>query len=93
MLIKGIRTLLLRKPGIDKVLLVIRRFVKETVVLTPAKITLKIATSCAPAPVNLKLPEKGVINVHPDIVKIELGHFARTIFFLLSLTTYILKSQ
>jgi hypothetical protein len=38
--IKGSKTLLFLKPGIANVLLVINKFVKPTVELTPAKITL-----------------------------------------------------
>jgi hypothetical protein len=75
MVIKGIKTRLLRSPGIAKVLLVINKLVKLTVVLTPEIKALIIAKSCAPNPVYLGLDEKGVINVQPDIVKIELEHF------------------
>lgn len=64
---KGIRAFLYLKPGILKVLLVISKFVNDIVVLTPANITLNIATSWAPYPVYLVLPENGVINVQPDI--------------------------
>jgi hypothetical protein len=37
--IKGSKIRLFFRPGIDKVLLVINKFVKDIVVLTPAKIT------------------------------------------------------
>ena len=84
---KGINTLLFRSPGIDKVRLVINKLVKDTVVLIPDNNTLKIARSCAPKPVNLVLEEKGVINVQPDIVDIELEHFIINTFFLLFLRT------
>lgn len=39
MVIKGIKTLLFLRPGATKVLLVIRRLVKEMVVLIPARTT------------------------------------------------------
>jgi hypothetical protein len=42
---KGNKTLLFLKPGIAKVLLVIKRLVKETVLLTPDKITATINKS------------------------------------------------
>jgi hypothetical protein len=45
MVINGNKTLLFRSPGIAKVRLVINKFVKETVVLTPAKITATINKS------------------------------------------------
>jgi len=45
MVINGNKTLLFRNPGIAKVLLVINRFVKETVVLIPANITATISKS------------------------------------------------
>jgi len=87
MLIKGIRTLLLRNPGMESVRRVIKRLVNDIVVLKPASKTLIIATSWAPLPVNLRFPEKGVMKVHPDIVKIEFEHLAITTFFLRSFTT------
>jgi len=43
--IKGNKTLLFLKPGIANVLLVIKRFVKETVLLTPDNITATINKS------------------------------------------------
>jgi len=43
--IKGNKTRLFLRPGILKVLLVINKFVNETVVLTPAKITDNTAMS------------------------------------------------
>jgi hypothetical protein len=43
--INGNKTLLFLRPGIAKVLLVINKLVKETVVLTPAKITATINKS------------------------------------------------
>jgi hypothetical protein len=45
MVINGSKTLLFRSPGIDKVLRVINKLVKEIVVLTPAKITATINKS------------------------------------------------
>ena len=62
------------KPGIDKVLRVINKLVKEIVVLTPAKITEMTAISCEPKPVYFNLDENGVINVHPAIVREAFGH-------------------
>jgi len=41
----GIKTRLLRKPGADKVRLVISKLVNDIVVLTPDKITVIIAIS------------------------------------------------
>jgi uncharacterized membrane protein len=43
--IKGSNTLLFLRPGIAKVLLVINKFVKDIVVLIPAKITATINRS------------------------------------------------
>jgi len=48
--------------------------VNETVVLIPDISALIIAKSCEPNPVYLALAEKGVMNVQPDIVKIEFEH-------------------
>jgi hypothetical protein len=47
----GTNIFLYFKPGIPKVLLVINKFVKEIVVLTPEKIIATILKSCAPKPV------------------------------------------
>ena len=58
----------------DSVLLVINKFTKDIVVLTPANITAIVAISCDPKPVNLVFEEKGVIKVQPAIVKEELLH-------------------
>ena len=83
---KGIRTRLFLKPGADNVRLVISKLVNDIVVLKPDKITLIIAMSCAPKPVNLVLDEKGVIKVQPDIVNVELlvlgVAFFLTLFFI-----------
>ena len=87
MVIKGIKTLLFRKPGIDNILLVINRLVKDTVVLIPDNNTLNIARSCAPKPVNRVLDENGVIKAQPDIVAVEFEHFIKKTFFLLILKT------
>jgi hypothetical protein len=38
--------------------------------------------------VYLTLAEKGVINVHPDIVKIELEHLVKKIFFFFNLNKF-----
>lgn len=74
---KGKSTLLLRKPGIAKVRLVMRRLVKDIVVLTPAAKTAIISESWLPIPVNLVLQEKGVINVQPAVVKVRLEHLVK----------------
>jgi len=60
----------------DKVLRVTNKLVNDMVVLNPDKITTTIATSWAPAPVNLVFAENGVIKVHPDMVNILLLHLA-----------------
>jgi hypothetical protein len=73
----GKSTLLLRIPGIAKVRLVTNKFVNETVVLTPAKITLIINMSWAPIPVYLVHEEKGVINVQPAVTKALFEHFVK----------------
>jgi len=70
----GIKSFLFLIPGIDNVLLVIKRFVKESVVLIPAKTTAIVAMSWAPKPVYFVLEEKGVIKVQPVIVKLALLH-------------------
>lgn len=77
----GISTRRLRKPGADRVRRVISRLVNEMVVLTPDKITVMIAMSCAPIPVKRVLDENGVMKVHPDMVKDELLDFGRAFFF------------
>jgi hypothetical protein len=75
--IKGIKILLFFNPGIDNVRRVIIKFVKDIVVLIPAKTTDKIKISCEPIPVYLTLEEKGVINVQPAAVKVRLEHFVK----------------
>ena len=59
------------------VLFVINKFVNDKVVLTPAKITLTIATSWLPIPVNLVFEENGATNVHPASVNVLLEHFVK----------------
>jgi hypothetical protein len=73
----GSNTLLFLIPGIANVLLVTNKLVNETVVLTPAKMTLIINISCAPTPVYLVHDENGVINVHPAVTKALLEHFVK----------------
>ena len=68
----GINTRRLRNPGADSVRRVISKLVKEIVVLTPDRMTLIIAMSCAPRPVKRVLLEKGVIKVQPAITRVEL---------------------
>jgi hypothetical protein len=72
--INGNNIRLLRSPGILNVRRVINKFVKDIVVLTPAKITLTIAISWLPTPVNLVLHEKGATKVQPAIVKVRFEH-------------------
>ena len=90
---KGIRTRLFLKPGADNVRLVINKLVNDIVVLKPDNITLIIAISCAPRPVNLVLDEKGVIKVQPDIVKVELLVLAMAFFFVLFLVTCVVRNH
>ena len=73
----GSNTLLLRIPGIAKVRRVTNKLVKDTVELTPAKITLMIKISCAPIPVYFVVEEKGVIKVQPAVTKARLEHFVK----------------
>jgi len=73
----GKRTLRLRIPGIASVRLVTNKLVKETTVLTPAKITLIIKISCAPTPVYFVDDENGVIKVQPAVTKARFEHFVK----------------
>ena len=77
----GIKTRRLRSPGAERVRLVIKRLVNDIVVLTPDNITVIMAISCAPRPVNRTFEEKGVIKVQPDIVNEELLDFGIAFFF------------
>jgi hypothetical protein len=77
----GIKTRLFRNPGAESVRRVISRLVNDIVVLIPESITVIIAMSCAPKPVNLTLDEKGVMNVQPDIVNEELLDLGIDFFF------------
>lgn len=72
---KGIRTLLFLRPGATNVLLVIRRLVKEMVVLIPAKTTATKRTSWAPKPEYFMLEEKGVMKVQPAVTAALFEHF------------------
>jgi hypothetical protein len=72
--INGSKIRRLRNPGILKVRRVINKFVNEIVVLIPAKITLTIAISWLPTPVNFVLQENGATNVHPAIVRVLFEH-------------------
>jgi hypothetical protein len=72
--IKGSKIRRLRSPGEIRVRRVIKRFVKEIVVLTPARTTLKSSMSWAPRPVNFNCEDSGVINVQPDVVAALLEH-------------------
>ena len=60
-----------------RVRLVTNKFVKETTVLVPAKITLIIKISCAPTPVYLVDEENGVINVQPAVTRALLEHLVK----------------
>jgi hypothetical protein len=86
---KGTNTRLLRKPGIERVRLVINKFVNDMVVLKPDNKTLTIAMSCAPNPVNCVLLEKGVIKVHPDITKLGFLHLTLFDFFLFCFKMFV----
>jgi hypothetical protein len=77
----GINTLLFRNPGADNVRLVINKLVNDIVVLIPDNITVIIAISWAPKPVNRVFDENGVINVQPDMVKEELLDLGIDFFF------------
>jgi hypothetical protein len=72
----GIVFFLFLKPGAANTRRVIKRFVNDSVELSPANSTLSVAASCAPRPVNRVWEEKGVINVHPDITAVGLLHFS-----------------
>jgi len=72
--INGSNIRLFRNPGILNVRLVINKFVKDIVVLIPAKITLTMAISWLPTPVNFVLHENGATNVHPAVVNVRLEH-------------------
>lgn len=80
---KGIKDFLFFKPGIDKVLLVIRRLVYEMVVEIPARITPRTAISWAPKPAYLVWEENGVIKVHPVVTLAALLQITFDMFFLL----------
>jgi hypothetical protein len=85
--IKGIKTLRFRNPGIAKTRRVISKLVNEIVVLTPAKTTELIKISCVPKPVYLMFEENGVIKVHPAAVNVRFEHFVTYVFFRLLFTT------
>jgi hypothetical protein len=70
----GKSTLLFLSPGIARVRLVINKFVNETVVLTPARITATIKRSWLPTLVNLVLQEKGVMNAQPAVTDVLSEH-------------------
>lgn len=82
----GIVFFLFLNPGADRTRLVMSRLVKDIVVLSPANITLSIAASCAPNPVNLVCEENGVIKVQPDITDVGLLHFSFFIIIVLFLS-------
>ena len=75
MVMKGISTLLFLRPGATRVLLVIKRLVKEMVVLIPAKTTETRSTSCAPKPEYFIFEEKGVMKVQPAVTAALFEHF------------------
>jgi hypothetical protein len=62
---------------------VINKLVKETVVLTPAKITATINKSWLPTLVNLVLQENGVIKAQPAVTAVLSEHLVTYTFFLL----------
>ena len=91
--INGSKIRLLRNPGILKVLRVISKLVKDIVVLTPAKITLTIATSWLPIPVNFVLHENGATKVHPAIVNVRLEHLVIYTFLRRILVNFLIAFQ
>jgi hypothetical protein len=93
MVINGSKILLFLKPGMLSVLRVINKFVKDIVVLTPAKITETIAISWLPIPENFVLDEKGVIKAHPESVKVLFEHFVKYTFLRLAFVTRLATYQ
>jgi len=93
MVIKGSNILRFLRPGILSVRRVINKFVNEIVVLIPAKITLTIAMSWLPTPVNFVLHEKGATKVHPAIVNVRFEHFVIYTFFLRILVNFFTVFQ
>jgi len=83
----------LRRPGILKVRRVISKFVKEIVVLTPAKITLTIAISWLPTPVNFVLQENGATKVHPASVNVRFEHLVIYTFFRRIFVNFLIECQ
>jgi hypothetical protein len=75
--INGNNIRLFFKPGIDNVLLVTNKLVKDIVVLIPANITDVINKSCVPKPVYFKLEENGVIKVQPAAVNVLFEHLVK----------------
>ena len=76
-LANGSKMRLFLKPCAARVRLVINKFVKDIVVLTPAKITAIIKTSCAPKAVYFILDEYGVMKVQPEVVAARLEHLVK----------------
>jgi hypothetical protein len=93
MVTNGNKTLLCLIPGIHSVLLVINRFVKETVELRPANTTETSNKSWAPTPVYFVLDENGVINVQPAVVNVLLEHFVKYTFLRLTLSIRLTAYQ
>lgn len=91
--IKGSKIRLFLSPGMLNVRLVINKFVNEIVVLTPAKITLTIATSWLPTPVNLVLHENGATNVQPAIVNVRFEHFVMYTFLRRIFVNFLIAFQ
>jgi hypothetical protein len=73
----GIKTRLLRNPGIDNVRRVTNKLVNDIVLLIPAATTAKINKSWEPTPVYFVEEEKGVIKVQPAVVKALFEHFVK----------------
>jgi hypothetical protein len=65
------------RPLAQRVRRVINKLVNEIVVLTPAKITAKIAMSWLPTPVYFVFDENGVINAQPESVNVRFEHLVK----------------
>jgi hypothetical protein len=89
----GIMMRLFLKPLAVRVRRVISKLVKEIVVLTPAKITEKINTSCPPTPVYFVLEEKGAIKVQPAVVCTLSEHLATDNLCRFALITFSAEYQ
>jgi len=62
-------------------------------VLIPANITLTIAISWLPTPVNFVLQENGATKVHPAVVKVRFEHFVIYTFLRLIFVNFLIACQ